>query len=379
MEFGEQVLMSIQIISAATILLAIYFHLRLSFLGVENVCQNLASNESDEIRVILPMRNEASNVRRVISDVIKEILAEDNCYVSVIDSNSSDSTFSLAKQILKDSALSPARWEVIAEKKPGKSRAINSILDSTSSDMYVMMDADVTPQEGWLTKLKQGISIDEVGVVSGIESNSHKKNNSRGNYKAYSDKVRIKQSLVDTAPILEGGLICWKKAAIGEEFRLNEDSNADDAQIVFRAIRKGYRTVILENLLFEDLGISGTNFNRSVRRSQGLSRVLVKNIDLCLTAPRKEARKSISYAFSVYVLFPWALFCFFLNPILSIILHDNPASWHYLLLTGLLIVATNRLGRSALWGASISIIGHILFLIGIRFSYWNGSKIREFQ
>ena len=175
----------------------------------------------------------------------------------------------MAKQALEDSALPRARWEVTTTKKPGKSRAVNLILDSTNSDIYVMIDADVAPQVGWLSKLKQGISIDGVGVVSGIESNSYEKNDPRGNYKSYSDEVRIKQSSIDTTPILEGGLICWRKSALGGEFRLNEDSNADDAQIVFRAIRNGYRTTILENLLFEDLGGQGSNFKRSVRRSQG--------------------------------------------------------------------------------------------------------------
>ena len=379
MEFGEEGLISIQIISSATILLAIYFHLRLRFLDSKKTYQNLDFQETDEIRVILPMRNEASNVGRVISDVVKEILAEHNCHISLIDSNSSDSTFSMAKQALEDSALPRARWEVTTAKKPGKSRAVNLILDSTNSDIYVMIDADVAPQVGWLSKLKQGISIDGMGVVSGIESNSHKKNDPRGNYKSYSDEVRIKQSSIDTTPILEGGLICWRKSGLGGEFRLNEDSNADDAQIVFRAIRNGYRTTILENLLFEDLGGQGSNFKRSVRRSQGLCRVLVRNFDLCLTAPRKEARKSISYAFSVYVLFPWALFCFFFNPVLAIILYDNLTSWPYLCLAGLLMMTSNRLGRSAIWGASISIIGHILFLIGIRFSIWNESKIRSAQ
>ena len=367
-------------ISVIIILLAIYLHLRIRFLDTNREYNDLKLHvDLGEIRIILPMRNEASNVRRVVSDVIEETLNDHNCYISVIDSDSSDSTFSLAKRALENSALPPSRWELNATNKPGKSHAINLILESTNSDMYVMIDADVAPQEGWLSKLKQGIFPEEVGVVSGIESNSYKKNDPRGNYKSYSNKIRIKQSLIDTTPILEGGLICWKKVALGEEFRLNEKSNADDAQIVFQAIRKGYRTKILQDLFFEDLGGHGANFKRSVRRSQGLSRVLVKNIDLCMIAPRKEARKSISYAFSVYVLFPWALFCFFLNPTLAIILYDDPPFWLYLCLASFLIMATNRLGRSAIWGASISIAGHILFMIGIRFSFWNKSKIRNIQ
>ena len=364
-------LLVIQLILLAIIILPLYYDMRISYTKNRINLPPKTPREFDGIRIILPMRNEAGNVNRIITLVTEEISQEDNCCVTLIDSNSSDATRQLAIQAFQKSTLCKDRWEVIYSDQPNKSRSINLVLESTNSELYIMIDADVRPNPGWYSKIKHSMSCDDIGVVSGVESKHYPGNSMIRVYKSYSTKLRLKQSNFYSTPILEGGLMSWKRSTL-RGFRLNESSNADDAQIAINAFRNGYRTVIIGDLTFQDLGGSMGNARRSIRRSQGLSRTLLKNTDLWLMAPSNRSRIIFRHIFALYILFPWSMVLFFSNSIFSIAF-GNPTHlfWPYISLFSFLILMFSQFGRSALWGVAVTIIGQFLFLFGIKFSYWD--------
>ncbi len=327
--------------------------------------------------IILPMRDESSNAERIINEVIEEIYEHENCEIIVIDSNSSDKTSEITKQTLDKSVLDRKKWKIISAERPGKSHAVNLALRICKSEIIIMIDADVTLERGWLKKFQISLATKNVGVASGIEiRNENQGNSTRQYYRSYSNKLRSLESSHDTTPVLEGGLISWRKSAL-EDFLLDEGVNADDAQITFRAIRNGYRTIVNPKIVFYDKGNSKNQTLRSVRRSQGLSRVLLRNRDLCKSAPRVRARRAIFHALTLYVFFPWALFLFLVNPLVLAWLQNYvPFGLQYVSISMLSFLILTNLGRSVLWGASISLVSHLLFLLGVSFSTWTPSRNR---
>ena len=95
-----------------------------------------------EIVVILPMKNEITNVERKISSVIPEILSYENANLIVADSSSTDGTFKLASSVLESSELDRSRWEVVNFTEPGKNKALNGIISENDSEIIIISDAD---------------------------------------------------------------------------------------------------------------------------------------------------------------------------------------------------------------------------------------------
>ena len=368
----------LQIVAALALMIPVYYDLRTRLTPKYTVEPSTMQNEFGLVKIILPMRDEASNAREIISAILNEVTEINNCTITVVDSASSDGTGTIAQNVLERSSLDNNRWEVITAKVPGKSHCINLVLDSSDSDVFIMIDADVKLESGWFSKITEAVAPVEIGVASGMERRFSTGSGNGRTYKSYSNKVRTKQSCIDTTPILEGGLLCWKSDAMGK-FRLNETSNADDAQLVLTAIRNGYRTITLPELLFEDLGGSMGGLRRSIRRSQGLSRVLLRNSDLCFKAPRREAKVALRFAISLYLLLPWSLALMFSNSMIAITLANiHFWSWPMITIIGFGTLFFPRLvGR--LFGSKLDNLRSMLFIAGIRFPSWNTNRNRDSQ
>jgi len=335
----------------------------------------MQSNSSEKATIILPMRDEENHVKRKIFEVIEEIGEKGDVDVIVINSASVDDTSRIATNILSDSCLREKRWKVIDSKKSGKSHAINLALSETNSDLYIVMDADVTAVEGWMDKLSSYFANPEIGAISGVEgAQNAKKGGIRDNYRNNSDKIKLWESYKDSTPVLEGALMAWRKSALGD-FELDEGCNADDAQISFQAIRRGFRSVVVNDLVFFDMNNNHKWNSRSIRRSQGISRVLIKNSDLIFTAKRQKVRPIIFYSVISYVIFPWTFTSFVMT---SSIMALERQFWSNDLFLPFLLMLTISVSipivRALLWGVSISLIAHAQFFLGKRYSNWDTSR-----
>ena len=332
---------------------------------------NLQVESSIDFSIILPMRNESKNVERKLSEVIQEILLDDRVSIVVIDSASSDGTGQMAEDFLSSSTLDRDRWSVITSKIPGKSRAINAGISSSEATHFIMMDADSIVEPGWLNIFHSVFSDSEIGSVSGIET-IPSKDGWRGHYRTNSNRIRLMESRLGTTTVLEGGLIAWK-SEITTSIPLVEDSNGDDSQLALNSIRLGHKSIVFEELKFLDSS-SGNQIERSIRRSQGLSRNLFRNWDLIFSAKGLQSRISVFFSIMTYLIFPWCyLICIFST------LHY----WYFayskeILFLGPLSIMTlswvTHRGRSVLVGSILSIISHIQFLIGKRYDEWVPSR-----
>jgi len=330
------------------------------------------SGEIPDVTVLLPMRNEKKNVNRKLESLMADIETQENCKLLVVVSGSDDSTETLVEEFLEKSIIDNSRWSVEAFAEPGKSLAINRAMEKIETEIVIMTDADANVSPGWLSAVIDRLEEESVGVVSGFElEEGTGQDYFNRYYRRNSNWLRLQESIRDSTPVMEGSLIAWKVRSLGE-FSLDESLNADDSQIGLRAIREGYRSVIDGRISFRGFGAKRRTIQESIRRSQGLSRALLKNTDLAFYSGRRKSRLAILNALSLYVVFPWTSLLFSLNSIIALAMErDFSANWPLVSILLVLLMLITPQGRSLVKGAMISLIAHIQFLLGNRYNIWN--------
>ena len=107
---------------------------------------------------------------------------------------------------------------------PGKNVALNGVLDEIDSEIIVISDADALISPGWLKIVCSRMEDREVGVVSGIERETLIDGRSfAGYYREKSNILRIKESDIDSTPVLEGSILAWKTSALGSFIKRKDE------------------------------------------------------------------------------------------------------------------------------------------------------------
>jgi len=323
--------------------------------------------------VFLPLRNEYENVKRKLEQVISEIKTHSNVELLIIESMSSDGTRELCAKIMEDSEIAKDRWEILSLEKIGKTVAVNEAIEKVREGLVIMMDAD-TESSGWLTEIWSSMEDEKIAVLSGLEVESGS-DNARKAYKKNSDIIRMSESENGSTPVLEGGLICWRAKALSG-FRLDESCNADDAQLAIEGIRRGYRSVTVSGIRFRDTRGGEYDFRRSARRSQGLSRVLLKNFDILKKNIKFRDKITYMNALFTYIVVPWSVFIFcFVSPYFLINFDlrnfSMQDSWNLFFYS---MVFLSPQGRALGWGTIVSLFSHTVFLFGKSYSIWDPGK-----
>ena len=364
--------MGAQILLSTLIMVPIFYWLKMKIRSNDLQMERVSRLSEGKICVILPMRNESSNVERKLESIILEINSHDFVDLIVADSDSTDDTVEIASKILEDSGLEKSRWKIINFSIRGKNIAINRVLPEVDAEIIVISDADANVAPGWLEIVRSRMMEEDIGVVSGIEIQRRKVEGFNEYYRGNSNWLRKRESNIDSTPVLEGSILAWKTSALGQ-FRLNELMNADDAQIGFFSIRSGYRSIVDDRITFEDFEkTSKRTIAESIRRSQGLSIALIKNSDLAIINPRSESKSAIRNALFLYVIFPWAVVLFFMNSIVSFWTDPEIGSnWQFLSICSIVVSLLIPQGRFVALGSLISIVSHAQAMVGIRYNDWD--------
>ncbi|ERN52076.1 glycosyltransferase family 2 protein [Alkalihalophilus marmarensis] len=95
-------------------------------------------NPKEPITILIACYNEENKIGETLR-YIKQQSYEGDIRIIVIDNNSSDKTFEVAKQIGEELGLMVT---VISEPKPGKNYALNSGLTQVETNLFITLDAD---------------------------------------------------------------------------------------------------------------------------------------------------------------------------------------------------------------------------------------------
>jgi len=332
--------------------------------------------EENNYTILLPMRNEEIYAEKKINEVIDEILDFDKAQLLILNSASTDETEKIIMETLLKSKLHQDRWHYENINIPGKSLAINIALKNVESDIIIMMDTDSKSQIGWFEKIKESFQNQTIGLIFALEKNVNGKVKDvwRGSYKNYSNSLRAYESQYDSTFIAEGSLLAFRRNALMGK-KLDPKINADDSQLANIVVSNGFRSLAIDGLYFYDRDSqSRNNFARSLRRSQGLSRVLIKNLIPSMAFPSFKSRRIFWSTFFFYILVPWLFLISIIIPIyvlLNIKIHI--VMWSFYLSSCLLSLAFNS-SRSFIIGCSISILAMIQYCFGVNYSSWNPDR-----
>ena len=109
--------------------------------------------------VIIPALNEADYIQATINAVKAQNIPRDNFEIIVVDNNSTDNTFDLAKVTGAD--------KVVKELKHGTNMSRQHGFEVSCGKIVVFLDADSIPPPNWLSKIGDKLSKPDIAAVSG--------------------------------------------------------------------------------------------------------------------------------------------------------------------------------------------------------------------
>jgi len=139
-----------------------------------------------DIAIIIPAYNEEQTIRDVI---VSFHLLHPAASIYVIDNNSNDATSQIAAQTFHELSI---KGNVLFETRQGKSNAIRKAFREIDSDIYVMVDADMTYPATGLSKLLEPVVNGEADMVVGdrLANRQYRKENKRRFHNAGNQLVR---------------------------------------------------------------------------------------------------------------------------------------------------------------------------------------------
>ncbi len=195
------------------------------------------------VTIIVPTYNEASLIRRRLTDIAAYEYDLDLIEVIVVDSGSSDGTADVVEEVRREGLL-PKLTLIREEQRRGKAAADNLALSRSSSDIVVITDAPTLFHPQALRRLVSNFADPSVGAVTGdfrVPDQSTLSQGEEGLFWAIRNKLRRLEADLDSTPFLSGEMCCFRRSLVNW---VDEDSMADDMNVALQVRRAGYRVVV---------------------------------------------------------------------------------------------------------------------------------------
>ena len=256
--------------------------------------------ETDNCVILLPVWNESLIIEEKLNDLSKQFAGP--YHLIVIDSNSTDNTVSLCNEWIDNNSDAFSSFQLIEMpvrlgKTAAVARAIGEIQEEGKFDYICMTDADAILSPKAISRLLGWFSNGTIGAVGALPRRIGSRSEEESHRKTF-DGLRIAESKADSTPFLEGSCMIWRTELVSAT-DLNTMSNADDAQIATAVRLQGLRSIVDENVWFEDMAPPTLKGQRrqKIRRGQGLQRLLIskrsrffdKRLGVFSTILRREA------------------------------------------------------------------------------------------
>lgn len=156
-----------------SLLVSIYFIFTLVlWIAWQNakIFQNTQGKVKTTITVIVPVRNESSNIIALLEDLNQQSLDFKNFEVIVVDDASTDDTFSLVENYISKANYTlkiiplPQKSKIVSSKK----RAITLAVQKAQSELIVCTDGDCRVRERWLETIANFYQDKNAKFISGL-------------------------------------------------------------------------------------------------------------------------------------------------------------------------------------------------------------------
>jgi len=232
---------------------------RFMFLGIlafsETVKSRLNRKKKERIEtsfhpsvaVVIPAYNEEKVITRTIQSILNSDYAISK--VIVVDDGSKDGTLSSLRTNFKDHS----KVHILTKSRSGKAHALNFGLEEIEEEIIVTLDADTLFRFDTIRKLVRNFSNPKVGGVAG---NTKVGNRINVLTKWQALEYVISQNLdrralgvLNSITVVPGAVGAWRKKAILDAGGFSDETLAEDADLTWSILRRGYSVVYEEEAI----------------------------------------------------------------------------------------------------------------------------------
>lgn len=257
------------------------------------------------ISIIIPTYNEAVAIEDKIKNTLALNYPLDKTEIVVIDSASTDGTPDIAERF--------EHIKVIRQtERKGKAFALAEVFKAVTGEVVVITDADAILDKNVIIKALPYLSDKSVGAVTGkqvlINPNETISQKSEQSYRDFFDILRILESKLESTMIFNGPFMAFKREVLEAP---PQNSVADDTEMAFKVIKKGYRTLYVpEAIFYENIPLSErSRIKQKERRAQGLVQSFWRHRDFLFNKKYGKFAGIIFPAeFAVHIILPFMMF-----------------------------------------------------------------------
>jgi poly-beta-1,6 N-acetyl-D-glucosamine synthase len=196
--------------------------------------------EKPLVSVIVPAYNEEKAIGKTIESLLN--LSYDNKEVIVVDDGSTDKTLEVAKQYAKENYV-----KVATKPNGGKWDALNTGIKRAKGEFIICIDADTLLDRDAVQHLIKHFIDPKIGAVAG----NVKVGNRRGiltklqalEYIVGINLHRRSEANLENVTVVPGPIGAFRASIFKEVGLFEGDTFAEDADITFRILKAGYKTV----------------------------------------------------------------------------------------------------------------------------------------
>ncbi len=259
------------------------------------------------LSIVICAYNEERTIARKIQSISSCTYPDELMEVVLVIDCSDDKTEEVARSELTDVNFS---WKIhVNEQRSGKNTSLNTGISLTSNELVVATDADLVWDNKSVEHLVRRILADDnfAAGTGDLQPNpgADRVTSMEKTYRSYFGRMAEWESAHDATPAFNGCLLIMKKSIVRE---VNETSGADDANLAYEAIRKGYRTFYeTRAAIYEELPENlKKQYTQKVRRAKGLIQTTLANRDL-LKVNRPFSQRFYPLRLWMYVITPTML------------------------------------------------------------------------